>query len=284
MKTIVLVLLYNKESYKSNTLKTLCQSSFIDYELYIYNNGPLNIDFDTPLLNSLKENVNAIYFDESLDNKPLSHIYNDFIEKFSDYDRYIIFDDDTNVSDLFFSALDNKKHMSTIDLQLPLIKSVTSNAVYYPEINGNICNKNDMITDIDSVRSIGSGLIIHKKMISSFYNNNMQLFDNNFALYGVDTSFFRRISILRNNGVNFNIVIDGELVHSLSRIDESTSDWRRIERLYDVILSILHYSPSKKKKIWQLSKVFIKSTLALNLTDCLLIIKTIKSGAHPRCK
>ncbi|HHO8393076.1 hypothetical protein Q6288_06400 [Klebsiella quasipneumoniae] len=283
MKTIILVLLYNKECYESNTLKALSQNAYSDYDLYVYNNGPNTIEFNNELLNSIVDKINGMYFSESLNNMPLSHIYNDFFEKFPNHDRYIIFDDDTNVGDCFFSVLDSEENIREIDLQLPLIKSSTSNDIYYPEVNGKICGKYCAIKNHDTVRSIGSGLIIYKKMILSFYKNNMQLFDEHFALYGVDTSLFQRISVLRKNGINFNIVIAGELIHSLSRVDESASDWRRIERLYDRILSILYYSPSKKLMLWRLSKVFIKSALSFNLSNCLLILKTIKKGSHPRC-
>lgn len=49
----------------------------------------------------------------------------------------------------------------------------------------------------DKIISIGSGLVIYKSLVECFRKDNLKLFDERYALYGVDYSFFRRIQRIK---------------------------------------------------------------------------------------
>ena len=72
-----------------------------------------------------------------MQNKPLSWIYNDFIQQY-DADYYVLFDDDTEINieyqNILFTAQD-------IDIELPKIISMSDNVQYYPLVNGAIEQK-----------------------------------------------------------------------------------------------------------------------------------------------
>ena len=55
---------------------------------------------------------------EYLENRSLAVIYNTVINNFNNYERFIFFDDDTNVSDDFFKDM-LKNYNNQIGLQVP---------------------------------------------------------------------------------------------------------------------------------------------------------------------
>ena len=101
--TAILVLLYNKEIEKSNTINSLVTSNclFENSKILIWNNGPNSIKEDgvIPLLDLGYE----VEIKETLNNESLSVIYNEFIDSIKS-DKYIILDDDSALSSDFITA------------------------------------------------------------------------------------------------------------------------------------------------------------------------------------
>lgn len=104
MKTIILVILYNKSINQSETLISLNDNKFTNYDLIIYNNGPKLLDKDL-LFDELQAKILSVKLCQDMSNKPLSIIYNEFLSNNKQYERFVIFDDDTVIRDLSFQTL-----------------------------------------------------------------------------------------------------------------------------------------------------------------------------------
>ncbi|HCI6877333.1 TPA: hypothetical protein NPP87_004336, partial [Klebsiella quasipneumoniae subsp. similipneumoniae] len=216
----------------------------------------------------------------------LSFIYNMVLNDYEKHDRFVFFDDDSDIDDGFFESLD-ATYNNMMDLQLPLI--FDNDNAYYPIIDGVIYSDeksaNEKIGKYNDLFSIGSGLIIYSNLVKKFQQRNMKLFDDNFALYGVDYSFFRRIAILKNkHQEDVNVAISSKINHSLSRTSNEYSSWRHKERLLDIVLTQRYYSKGISISTLILFKLILKEALKLRLKNIYLIISTFIIGCHPRCR
>jgi hypothetical protein len=109
----------------------------------------------------------------------------------------LFFDDDTIVPENYFIFNDGDDEK--FDLMIPMIIDVVTNKICYPVVNGEIVNteENKIFAEKDSYISIGSGLVIFNKLVSKINKRYGTVFDERFALYGVDYSLFRRIDGLK---------------------------------------------------------------------------------------
>lgn len=287
MKTIVAVVIFGKQPTDSLTLKKLYSIKNINYKLLIINNGPAMVTIDDSLLQSFLNNKGIeLSIENYIENRPLSIIYNEVISNNKVFERFVLFDDDSDLDDDFFSDLDATVQSNT-DLQLPVI--LDKGVIYYPVINGKPVQEQCMhsmnkLEYSDGLFSIGSGLVIYNSLVEKFNSINMKLFDDRFALYGVDYSLFRRLSMLRNLHIDVNIIISSKINHSLSRIDDKFSPWRHKERLYDIVLTEKYYSKNIFSSLLSLIKLSMVELLKGRGRNVSLIIYTFFIGHHPRCK
>lgn len=284
MRTILTVVLYGKTYKDSQTLNSLMSKNFSDTNLLIINNGPRALEFDKSFIHSLGFYVKSVDIKEFVDNRPLSWLYNGVINEYRDYDRFVFFDDDSVIANDFIKKLDSY-HTDSVDLQIPNVQERSNGRVYYPLVDKMVRKYNDgeIIESQNSVLSIGSGLVIYNSLVEKFAASNMEVFDNRFALYGVDYSFFNRIELLKKRGVSVSIQIVGVLDHSLSRVEESDNKWRSTERLYDSVLSVKYYSSNRVTLLLRIFKLACKQVIKLKFSNVELILKTFYKGKHPRC-
>lgn len=276
MKTIAMVvILYGKRFEESKTLQSLMRFSHQLDQLLIVNNGPESLDSHDSFFIALSKKHKHVEFENQIQNKPLSWIYNDFINSI-DADYYVLFDDDTEINLDYESYL---FQMDNIDLELPKIISIIDKRQYYPKLNEQIIFENSVIESSGELFSIGSGLIISNKIKNTFKKYNLELFDSRFALYGVDFSFFRRLNKLGRDG--FLISTQTFLNHSLSGAEGVIAQWRAKERLYDEILTIKYY---RAFSFLRVLKATFKYILKLNVYYILEIFNTYFRGRHPRCE
>lgn len=273
-----LVIIYNKTIDESETINTLMRFHYKNSQLTIYNNGPKEIiisDEKKLQFSNVFDKVNVI---NDLNNRPLSLLYNQFIEGNKEAKYFILLDDDTEITQSFVDII----HSSKADLELPRVISKETEKTYYPMSSGVISEK---YGDLDPYNffcvSIASGLIISRDLVKEFYKNNLQLFDERYALYGVDSSFFKRLKKLLNKGAYFDIKTSCYIRHSLSLTEEKFNDFRFKERLWDAAISTRRY-PS----VWQ-SYMFMKNFLLLfkycKLDYFMILFKGLFLGKHPRC-
>lgn len=285
MKTSILVLIYNKEMEHSQTLLSLLECCFIDSELLIFNNGPRDIAEDNLILERLRSRFSKVSFGKCLENAPLSNLYNEYIEKNNSH-RYILLDDDTILNKQYFDSIDKVKALGEVDIQLPGIYSSSdvNSSLCYPLIDYKPVplSVGSAIPQERVVFSIGSGIVIYSNLVEIFREKNLQLFDQRFALYGVDFSFFHRINILKKAGYKISMQLISPLHHSRSLSKNRIESWRRDEKMIDSILSIKFYSKSKVRMIYHLMKFLIDNFNNLTFRRIFLLIDVFIKGRHPR--
>ncbi|KFD17371.1 hypothetical protein GTPT_3208 [Tatumella ptyseos ATCC 33301] len=281
MKTLIVVILYNKLFCQSKTLISLCHISLPGSSLLVVNNGPELLDEDDEFLDKLT-GYDCVDFINSNSNRPLSHIYNEVLEKQSGFERYILLDDDTSISKEYFSH--PEIGLKDLYLVVPRIIDIKTGLNSYPQINRVVYTGVDGFLPLDKdVLSIGSGLIIYRKLIDLFSRKKIELFDSNFALYGVDMSIFRKINRLNKISQCVPVYVHHFLVHEMSSTSGQVSEWRKLERLYDEVLSCLYYSKTPFHMMYNMSRLFLKEFVRLRFSNLVNITKAIINGRHPRC-
>ncbi|WP_154914437.1 glycosyltransferase family 2 protein [Klebsiella michiganensis] len=281
MKTIIAVILYNTQIDDSETIKQLAVNVCDNCILIIVNNGPKKINKNSAVLDILVREYIGVEIREYIENKPLSWIYNEVLNGF-DSDRYVFFDDDSKIDCDFFIKL-KLYYNDSIDVQIPVIYEVSDGQRYYPVVDGGVYKGCDgSVISQNNILSIGSGLVIYKSLISKFNKLNLSLFDERFALYGVDFSFFRRIEMVKRK---YSIKIQNVsfIEHSLSRVNTHYSIYRYRERLYDAVLTTRFYSKNKTSSFFNLARIMIKELIKFKVRNIFLIVKVYVIGKHSRC-
>ncbi|ULR32470.1 hypothetical protein MJO48_07245 [Dickeya fangzhongdai] len=273
----ILVVLYNKELSESKTLFSLLNDFYYkgDVTLFIVNNGPNKILFDDSISNGLNKKFHQVIYVEYICNKPLSKIYNEFIN--NNYDYYVIFDDDSQPDDSYFEVFNDINY----DLVLPRIKSSDDCTFYYPVNNGLVVDSECELC-IDTVMSISSGIIIGRRIVSIVRNKFGLVFDERYALYGIDTSFLFRLRAIDSNIKNkLSFVCVGIIRHSLSRVVKDSSEFRAIERLYDVAITTRWYSNFYGYGVFL--RKFLGSLVRFKFRYSFILFFYYFRGRHPRC-
>lgn len=278
-KIALVVVVYGKTLEQSLTIKDLVNFKYsLDY-LLIVNNGP-NYIIDDEMIKKLHQVHHRVDLKNELQNKPLSWIYNDFIQDYN-ADYYVLFDDDTEINEQYQDVLFNLKD---IDVELPKIRSIIDGIIYYPRIDGKILDEKQKNITSENIYSIGSGLIISKNIKYFFGEKQKEVFDSHYAFYGVDTAFFRNLNACSKKGDIFLISSTSYLNHALSISEEEMPYWREKEYLYDNILTMRHYSKNAFKRNTKFIKLVVKKLIKFKFKEALLIIRTFLKGKHPRCE
>lgn len=284
MRTIMTVVLQNKTYQASQTLNCLIGTYNLNTDLLIINNGPKAITFDKNFIHTLGFYVKSINIKAFLDERPLSWIYNGVINEFNAYDRFIFFDDDVLLDSNHLAKLD-AYYAEDVDVQIPNIKDIISKKIHYPRINKET-QKIPNGTKINaqySLISINSGLVIYRGLIDKFSDHNMEVFDNRFAIYGVDYNFFNRLAILKRANYDICIQIVNTIESLAKTIANSDSVSQEEERLYDRVLSGKYYSRNKFILCCRMTKISLNQLVRFKFSNINLIIKTFAKGKHPRC-
>ncbi|MCC3719626.1 hypothetical protein LLQ54_13655 [Rouxiella badensis] len=276
MRSLLLIVLYNKQVKDAKTINSLLKSNY-QGEIYIFNNGPNSIELNNDTRKSLEGKFVKVHFEQDVNNRPLSVMYNDILS-LKGYDEFYLFDDDTEVPVDFFNLA-----VCDADLILPIIRDTADIESFYPLVNGHVKTTYGDLENGANVLSVGSGLKLSSSLLDKFHKHNMKPFDERFSLYGVDFSLFRRINILNSMGETVSITVRGVLNHSLSRIESKPSKWRETERLSDQILTKIHYS--RRAPITTYSHIFYLAVARIIRGDfysARLILRLAIRKCHPR--
>lgn len=231
----ILVLLYNKEIKASSTLKSLINSEFKynNTQLVIWNNGPNKLqNTDCTQFEKLGYKVTI---NETIDNRSLAHIYNDFMAE-NLAEKYIFLDDDSHLTSGYILA-SSKINMSEVGM--PIITSLE--AIRAPIINMKPYELNSVLSPEDLVMTIGSGLVIGRLVSEAIHKRYDSVFDERFFLYGVDNVLCIR---LHRAKLTTSIKIITGFEHSLSRLENEsvkTTKFRQKERSYSTGLELRYY-------------------------------------------
>jgi GT2 family glycosyltransferase len=276
MNLSILVVTYNCSMERSQTIHSLSTSKvgFDGVRLCIWNNGPKEIPVPTDTLAALGEKGFEVTIKQTPWNAPLSWIYNFFIEK-NPADRYVILDHDSTLSEEYLQYIVENKD---VFLGMPIVK--IKGVPRYPLVRKKFSigpyAKND------EIRTVGSGLLISQEAIDAVKNSYGNVFDENFALYEVDTSFVQRVQRIREDN-QFKIIPSIE--HSFSDFEEEKKEikrFRRIERSYSFGLQLRHYPT--RRAVLKLIKQTFKCLLGKNKVLMTKAVKAFIQGRHERCK
>lgn len=281
-ETVILVLLYNKEITESNTINTLLESNiqYSNARLVIWNNGP------EPLKNRDCSHIEALGYDlvieETLHNESLAVIYNKFLAE-NRAEKYILLDDDSVLNTPYILA---SSKCGINEVAMPIISS--EGKVQSPQINDQPYSPKIELTSNSKVITIGSGLVIGADIAANLKENYKNVFDERFYLYGVDTTFCLR---LFNSNLTKKIKIIFGFEHSLSRLEkesQKTIKFRRLERSYDLGLTLRYYYPLPnallvvlKVTISTLKRKFFKQQY---MVDLFPLFKAFVLGKHYRAE
>ncbi|PRD16798.1 glycosyltransferase family 2 protein [Pantoea coffeiphila] len=277
IKIAIVVVLYNKEINESATIRTLVEKGLNNVYLTIHNNGPKNIAAPTEFLELLSLRCIVVNVENCIENKPLSNLYNDFIESHADFDKFILLDDDSEITQSFMDSIEKDDY----DLEIPKIVSRVDNQVYYPISNGHVIT-DDCFLDVQGTSSIGSGLLFTKRLVNVFSKHNLKLFDENYALYGVDVSLFRRMWNLNRKGEVFKLKTSSSILHSLSRAEGQESAFRSNERLIDYAITARRYPTPRLYASFL--KRGLKQLVGMRFREFFQMCGYFISGVHPRSK
>lgn len=278
----ILVLLYNCGLEESKTLSSLFNVSFnlSNVKLVVWNNGPEKIKYKNI---SNGKNI-EIEFIQTVHNESLSKIYNSFIDNNASV-KYLILDHDSTVDQQYINSV-----MSSEIHNISIPEIICGGVIRAPFVNGKVYNKNMIFNNSDFIVSIGSGLVIGNDVIREMKNEYGRVFDERFFLYGVDTSFFKRLNkCLKKNA--FEICVLPPINHSLSKLeteDEDISRFRIIERSYDMGLNLRYYTSTCKVPM-HLMKYLFTDVMSCILNkkryySFLILIKAFFQGKHYRSK
>ncbi|QWT39995.1 glycosyltransferase family 2 protein [Dickeya dadantii] len=276
IKNAILVVLYNKGLELSITLQTLIQHPFKSIKLTIHNNGPFRISEEDKFFLWLKTIYEQVELVNCLENQPLSQVYNRFIANNLQVERWVILDDDTTINESFWFTVEHTQ----ADIECPRIISSINYKTYYPISKGEIVLS---YQDLDSATtfSIGSGLIIRRRLWDIFERHDLSLFDENYALYGVDFSVFRRIHRLSACGEKFVLRSSCYLEHGLSRLEKKESEFRIAENLIDLAISARRYP--QFHLYYHLGRRLLKQFFLLRFKTVMVTTQAFFRGKHPRC-
>ncbi|WP_166378363.1 hypothetical protein [Pseudoalteromonas sp. Z9A4] len=276
-----LVLLYGKEIRDSSTVNSLNDLSvhLYDSKVVIWNNGPKSL-YGTELIN-LEFQFDFI---ETINNKSLSEIYNEFISGI-DAKKYIILDDDSEIS---LAYIQRVLALRDNEVGMPII--TCNSDVIYPIINGVPVDKktSKLVLSDEYILTIGSGLVVGSKVGEKIKNKFDNIFDENFYFYGVDFTFCYRLNLLK---LNSKVKVIAGFNHKLSKLEKESDvkkHFRKLERSYDFGLQLRYYN-TKSIALLKLTKFTIRhmSNYLINKKNGLylsIIFKAFLTGRHYKNK
>lgn len=279
MNIAMVVIIYNKSLEASTTLQSLLQFEHAIHNLVIVNNGPNEIKPDAFFAELQLKHIH-VFLENHLENKPLSWVYNDLIEQF-DTDYFVLFDDDTILNSQYenhlFNALDHT------DIEVPKIFARVEHVQHFPMLNNALLKDSGELSNIETIFSVGSGLILSKRLKYIFIERFGHVFDQHFAFYGVDSTFFIRLNLLLSESIPFKITSCSYLNHGLSLTEEALTPWRKREFIYENTLKVKYYSSNAFMARLKFIRLMYRKLSHFEFSDLRLVIKTFLSGKHPRC-
>lgn len=231
MKKLYLTVLYKTKYSNSQTLRSFSKLRFGGNKnnfFVVWDNSPeseTKIQEVKEFLNT--ENVEYIHTPENI---ALSKVYNACLEKYSDFDFLMIFDQDSKIIRKDFDSYLEKTISENPDVNIFLPQIYSKNKLYspgkfwifkgwhYKNLSIGI-NKDKLYTAIMS----GTGVRI------SFLKKNKIIFNEELSLYGIDTCFF---SDVRKIDSRFYVLAE-KLGHDLSESELKKLDKKK--RIYSYL-------------------------------------------------
>lgn len=230
MKKLYLTVLYKIKYSNSQTLRSFSELRFGDNKnnfFVVWDNSPeseTKIQEIKEFLNT--ENVEYIHTPE---NTALSKVYNSCLEKYSDFDFLMIFDQDSKIIRKDFDFYLEKTISENPDVNIFLPQVYSKNKLYspgkfwifkgwhYKRLAAGI-HKDNLYT------AIMSGTCVK---IDFLKENNIR-FNENLSLYGIDNCFFSNVRKINSRFY----VLDERIEHDLSENHLTGEELKKHRRIY----------------------------------------------------
>lgn len=228
---LILIVLYNCNLKNSTTIKSLdsCEDILHTSKVVFWDNS-LESQFYEEMSSDFSFEFDYIHTPQNL---YLSKIYNNIIQRYSDFNYLIILDQDSIFSIEYFYKIQNASQVNkNINLFLPIIKShniIVSPGDYHgykgaywkKEMHGKINAKN--------IIAINSGMVIN----FDYLKNKFKGYDERLKFYGVDTYFMFQYKTKNK----YCYVLDYSFSHDSSLLDQKELFEKKYFRLKDLIYS-----------------------------------------------
>lgn len=287
MNITAIIILHSSNIELSKTIQSLLNSNIkgINLNVIIWNNGPTQLTIKECEKYKIFFDTNKIQLSiyENIQNIALSKIYNFFIQKFQKYNFFTILDQDSILNTDFFQ---NIKLNSDFDIIVPAIYSAgwrsKENSLCFPVYIGtnNLLDKKTFV--MGEIESISSGLTLSNKLVTYLSNTKRNIFNECYALYAIDISFFRDLKSLRD--IPFKGLCIGKVNHSLDfnlQDRQKISPVRKLEMEYSKVLNKIYYDKKSRLNVflYLLRRVMRKEYSFLAF---LKLIKCLIRKKHPR--
>lgn len=277
----ICIVLYGKSAPYCKTIASLQRKSHLlvraRVKIVVWNNGPSS--FSGASVESLRKQFpESISIDvlEDLNNTPLPSVYNSVLELVPCH-RLCILDDDSDPDERFIVAVCSN---DCADLIVPRI--AVSGVQHGPVKLGKfMAAGRHQISRPCGFFAIGSGLAPSKALMDRVRKSFGHVFDDRYALYGVDTSFCMRVERLARSGA-IEVQCIGNIEHELSRLDPGASrnEFRRRERGWDFGITLRYYFELRLVK--PLLGVLLRGPVGGGSVSVLTMAKGYMRGIHPR--
>lgn len=283
MNITAIVILYNSCIENSKTIQSLIDTdnSKVNLHIIIWNNGPNKLSFDEckKYKNIFEAHKIQLSIYENIKNIALSKIYNTFIVQ-SQFDYFSIFDQDSILDKDFFQNINSN---TNFDVIVPAIYSSgwrnKENSLCFPVYNITKKIFDKQVFSLGEIESISSGLTISNQLVNLIKKD---IFNENYALYAIDTCFFLDLSIFQNTQLKGICV--GRINHSLDfniQNPQKISQTRRLEMEYSKVLNKLFYTKKSRLSVFlYISRKFMKKEYSLPIF--IKLINCIFKKKHPR--
>lgn len=230
MKKLYLVVLYKQKYLDSQTLRSFTQFNFGKNKnnfFVVWDNSPSSDTNGVEIERFLyTENVEYIHTPE---NTALSKIYNTCLEKYSDFDFFLIFDQDSKIMRPDYDSYLEKIILENPEINIFLPQIYSKNKLYSPGrfwvFKGwHYKNLSVGIHKDKFYTAIMSGTCAR---IDFLKKHNIR-FNENLSLYGIDTCLFTDIRKIDRNFY----VLEERLEHDLSENHLIGEELKKHTRLY----------------------------------------------------
>lgn len=234
MKNLILIVIYNTNITKAETIKSLLNSKeyLVNNHLFIWDNSEKAQDISIVKEIFNKQNIEVTY-EHHPENLPLSKLYNNVINRFmyQNYDFLILFDQDSSFTkNLFFEFVNSYNKNKHISLFLPIIKF--KNTIVSPTrkyfLKGFYFDKKPIgLYRAKNISAINSGMIISFKFLKEKYKG----YDERLKFYGTDDYFM--MEYCKNEKELF--ILDYEFEHDLTLSTLNSSSDKLVKSYHQML-------------------------------------------------
>lgn len=256
MKKLYLVVLYKQKYSDSQTLRSFSEFNFGKNKnnfFVVWDNSPSSDTSGTEIERFLyTENVEYIHTPE---NTALSKIYNICLEKYSDFDFFLIFDQDSKIMRPDYDSYIEKVILENPEINIFLPQIYSQGKLYSPGkfwvFKG--WHYKNLLAGIHKDKfytAIMSGTCVRIDFLKKY---NIK-FNEKLSLYGIDTCFFTDIRKIDNHFY----VLEERLDHDLSENHLIGEELKNHTRLYLEGALIMNHGSILKTLIVHFYQLYLK--------------------------